>query len=58
MASSNVTGYFMLVFIVHDFLQHAVRGKRKEKAISHTEISRHIHICGGLAYQRYLYRSF
>ena len=48
----------MLVFIVHDFLQHAVRSKRKEKAISHTEISRRIHICGGLAYQRHFYRDF
>ena len=58
MAASNSTGNFMLVFIVHDFLQHAVRSKRKEKAITHTEISRHIHICRGLAYQRYLYRDF
>ena len=54
MAASNSTGNFMLVFIVDDFLQHAVRSKR----ISHTEISRRIHICGGLAYQRYLYRAF
>ena len=58
MAASNITCRFMLVFIVDDFLQHAVRSKRKEKAISHTEISRHIHICGGLAYQRYLYTGF
>ena len=58
MAASNSTGNFMLVFIVHDFLQHAVRGKKKEKDISRTEISRHIHICGGLAYQRYLCRDF
>ena len=58
MAASNITCRFMLVFIVDDFLQYAVRGKKKEKAIPHTEISRHIHICGGLAYQRYYAEAF
>ena len=31
MAASNITCRFMLVFIVDDFLQHAVRGKKKKK---------------------------
>ena len=51
--SCNKMWLFHVGFIVDDFLQHAARGKRKEK-----EISRHIHIRRGLVYQRYLYRGF